>query len=149
MQKAVFSSMILLAVLLYNCDKEESGNYALCRSDQAWDSISISRELVGKWEWTAERYTANNSANTEKFKGLMIEFAPDSKVTIYNNEDATDQANWSVKYEWENTYSLQLDQTVPHLYSGAILSFCENRLALSTAHLDGPIQEFTRFDQGE
>lgn len=149
MQKAAFSSLMLLGVILCNCDKDDPGNYPLCRSDRDWDSTSISRELIGTWQWKAEHYAMNNSTNTDKFAGLTVEFAPDHTVTVGAGEDTTDQANWSVKYEWENTYSLQLDQTTSLLYSGAILYFCEDRLALSIAHLDGPVQEFTRFDQDE
>src|SRR5262245_18951737 len=100
-QSTRFSLLLLcLSVGLTSCEKEQDkppltiSEFYACHRQLQWDESVIRDFLMGRWQWVfVGRFNRGvNVENEEK----IIEFMPDSTLTITEKDSITQVSSWMV-----------------------------------------------------
>lgn len=147
----LLSLIIFLATIsLIACNKESAPpiNQAKmweCHHKIKWDSLQTQKNLIGIWEWEyVGCYWNPEKANNESFRGMSIEFKPDSTLIVRLDEEITQTSNWEVVKDYGELFALKADPSVIHL-NGRIL-FCDNIVEFNNSYVDGCDNYFKRLE---
>lgn len=108
----------------------------LCHQQIFWDSTAIRNALIGKWKWEYIKcYWKPESANSEEFKTLSIEFKNNDSVDVKTNGQITQKSSWSIVRLNDGYFKLLVSPIVYQL-PGKIL-FCGDRVIFYDSYVDG------------
>ncbi len=107
-----------------------------CHQQLEWDSLSITNELIGRWDWQFVGcfWTPENDNNTQ-YSDLSIQFNNDNTLNVINNGIAMQTSNWVVTHGDSPAYKIVTEPRVKNL-DGRIW-FCDDLLEFNNSYRDG------------
>ena len=128
-----------------NKPPKSQGDMFDCHQQSNWDSLSVSNELIGEWEWEhISCYWNPDDDNDNEYRGLTIEFNEDQSLIVREEGLITQASSWKVVDGDANLYALEVDPRVIQLY-GRIL-ICDDLLEFNDSYIDGCDNYFRKKD---
>lgn len=136
--------IIIIGFLISNsCSKDlpyYKTNLTSCINQTQWDSLSISQQLIGKWNWDYINCPEGGYESEEDYKGLSLEFVSDGHVFVFQNNVPTDTSTWQVTSGPD--FRLSTDPGVEQTRGS--IEFCENHVLFNESGIDLCINYFTK-----
>lgn len=124
--------VFLLINILSSCSKKPPMSLSdifECHEAMKWDSTSISKKLIGEWEWEFVTNINSSRGNTSEYKGRSIVFQPDHTLLIKIDGEVTQTTNWSIYRDYYLKSS-------PFVIGGSV-HLCDDLVGFIQSYEDG------------